>query len=69
MTDPILHRLDAMLGAILDGVHALGRHDLSAEAERGEACRESLEAFRALTRYRGLLKNVAEINAAEYEMA
>jgi hypothetical protein len=60
MPSPIEKRLDAQLARITNQIRHIRELDLLDEASRQQALDESLEALRALTLYRGMLKNVSE---------
>ena len=60
MPSPIEKRLDAQLARIINQIRHIRELDLTDEAERERALEESLEALRAMTMYRGTLKNVSE---------
>ena len=53
-------RLDAHLARIINKIRHLRLVNVSDDAGREQALDESLEVLRALTRYRGMLKNVGE---------
>lgn len=53
-------RLDAHLARIINQIRQIRQLDLTDETAREQALEESLEALRALTMYRGMLKNVSE---------
>ncbi len=64
MQTPIERRLDAQLARIVNQIRHLRQLDLMEEAACTEALEESLEVLRALTIYRGVLKNVGEHHIA-----
>ena len=69
MSSPIEKRLDAQLARIINQIHHIRELDLADEAEREKALAESLEALRAMTMYRGTLKNVSEQHFASSNAA
>lgn len=69
MPSPIEKRLDAQLARIINQIHHIRELDLADEAEREKALAESLEALRAMTMYRGTLKNVSEQHFASSNAA
>ena len=60
MHSAVKRRLDAHLARTVNQVRRMRQFDLSRKAECEEALKESLEVLRALTMYRGMLKNVSE---------
>ena len=69
MPSAIEKRLDAQLARIINQIRHIRELDLTDEAERERALEESLEALRAMTRYRGTLKNVSEQHFASSNAA
>ncbi len=69
MPSAIEKRLDAQLARIINQIRHIRELDLADEAERERALEESLEALRAMTRYRGTLKNVSEQHFASSNAA
>ena len=60
MNSPVERRLDAHLARIINQIRYIRQCDLSRPEACEEALAESLEVFRAMTMYRGMLKNVGE---------
>ncbi len=60
MPSPAQRLLDAHLANLLNRLRLIRALDLSRPEERVKAQVEALELIRAVTRYRGLLKNAAE---------
>ncbi len=60
MDSPIERRLDAHLTRIIDQIRQIRQLNMTDTTDREKALQESLEALRALTVYRGVLKNVGE---------
>ena len=56
---------DAALDELTRHMQRLRGLDLAAEADRRLALEESLVVLCALARYRGLIKNIAELRATE----
>ncbi len=69
MHSAVERRLDAQLARIINQIREIRELDLADEAERERALEESLEALRALTMYRGTLKNVSEQHFASSNSA
>ena len=69
MPSPIEKRLDAQLARIINQIRHIRELDLADEAERDKALEESLEALRAMTKYRGTLKSVSEQHFASSNAA
>lgn len=64
MRTPTARRLDAHLARVINQIRQLRQKDLSNENHRRAALDESLEILRTLTMYRGMLKNVTEMDFA-----
>ena len=69
MPSAIEKRLDAQLARIINQIRHIRELDMTNEAERERALEESLEALRAMTMYRGTLKNVSEQHFASSNSA
>ena len=69
MASAIEKRLDAQLARIINQIRRIRELDLDNEVERERALEESLEALRAMTMYRGTLKNVSEQHFASSNSA
>ncbi len=69
MPSAIEKRLDAQLARIINQIRHIRELDLADEAECERELEESLEALRAMTRYRGTLKNVSEQHFASSNAA
>ena len=69
MPSAIEKRLEPQLARIINQIRHIRELDLADEAERERALEESLEALRAMTMYRGTLKNVSEQHFASSNAA